>query len=180
MPSFSPIKLAIFLGSLILLYFALGAVALRHFLDDLIFLKPEAGTTTEEHRFTYEEQGNQLLVRQYGNTTNNNCIIFFPGRHGGIARYEEEIFYKLDLSNTSLFALSYPGYEGAKGSSSLQSLPSLIHKTLHKIEQENHCNKTNTVFAARSLGAAIALEVAKDWRPAKLFKTFELLPHWHR
>jgi hypothetical protein len=106
--------------------------------------------------------GNELLIRRYGNTK-NRCVIFFPGQHGGIARYQSDLFPSLVRHGISVFAVSYPGQDGAKGHGRLSELPGLIETGLTRLESV--CDARESVFIGRSLGSMVAVDQAVHWRP---------------
>lgn len=108
-------------------------IVIRYAIDSLVF-----PTTTQQLSagmplfHVTNESGNELLVRHYGTDT-NACVIFFPGRHGEITNYEKYLFSPMAESGLSLFALSYPGQNGALGTSKLDQLTHLVDMALQKI-----------------------------------------------
>ncbi|WP_455204220.1 alpha/beta hydrolase [Kaarinaea lacus] len=109
-----------------------------------------------------DSENNQILVRRYGDIE-EKCVVFFPGQHGGISRYESSIFSKLITSGVTVFALSYPGQEGANGRYKRDAFLHLLEKALATIGV--YCEYEETVFVARSLGSSIALAATQFQTP---------------
>ncbi len=147
------------------IYFSLPSIALRYYLPEIIFKKSNNIASSEDALYKVSASNNEALIRQYGKPNNKQCAIFFPGRHGGILRYEKEIFEKLKRNGITVFSISYPGYEGATGNADFSSIPITINLALKKIEQQTSCIVGDAVYIGRSLGASVALETAKHIRP---------------
>ena len=155
-----------FLSLVIFLYFLSGAIVIRYFIDELVFLKIEESETKETIRLVSRIEGMETLIRGYGNEMDGRCVVFFPGRGGGIPRYEKDLFFKITKLNIPIFALSYPGYEGAKGSSTFLNIIDSTSNAVSLLEKEGLCLTKKSIFVGRSLGASIALGTAARY-PAK-------------
>jgi hypothetical protein len=55
-----------------------------------------------------------IRIRQYGSSQLRHCVIFFPGQHGGISTYERNLFPTIKQLGITVYALSYPGQDGAQ------------------------------------------------------------------
>ncbi|QSX32245.1 alpha/beta hydrolase [Shewanella avicenniae] len=150
------------------IYYLMAAVALHCFLSALIFVKVPVSTTHETQRYQVEHAGASAVIRAYISAHESGCALFFPGQHGGIDGYETPLFTPLNARGISVYAISYPGYEGAKGSASFANVLTLTQSAVAFIEQMSSCRIAESVFIGRSLGAAIALENALVQPPKAL------------
>lgn len=141
-------------------------VGLRYFLDELLFIQTPKIPTSENLEFSVLEGEQEIVVRFYEAKSSTLCAIFFPGRSGGAKRYEEEIFSYLKNSGISVYAISLPGYDGAAGRSTIANVLSLGNKVLQVINNTTPCKMEESVYIGRSLGAAIAAELAVKIPPA--------------
>lgn len=144
-----------FVAIFVALYFGAAAYVLRYELSHLLF--PHVGTT---HASTAEQtldvvgsSGNSLLVRRYGDVK-AGCVVFFPGQHGGIAVYERTLFPSYVAEGLAVFALAYPGQDGAAGHTELNEIQSLTKQAIGALHQS--CAPSKTVLVGRSLGAMLA------------------------
>ncbi|MDO6489250.1 alpha/beta hydrolase [Colwellia sp. 4_MG-2023] len=112
-------------------------------------------TTEELHTLKfYDSFNNELLVREYGQSE-DQCIVFFPGRHGGIKKYEETLFRAFQNNNFKVFSISYSGQDGAIGRvDNIASLIRLITDAMTTISL--NCPPEKTIVYGRSLGATVA------------------------
>lgn len=142
---------------LVFAYLSIGAYLLYtqipHYLFPHIALTSK---TEEEHELKfYGSLKNELIVREYGQSK-EQCMLFFPGRHGGVKKYEKSLFKTFQNNNFKVFALSYPGQDGAKGRvESIASLINLITQALKAIAL--NCHPKKTIIYGRSLGATVAV-----------------------
>jgi hypothetical protein len=87
-------------------YFFIGAYLLHEKMPNLLF--PNITLINKTHEVsTYEfsdSENNGLIIREYGQS-NINCLIFFPGQHGGVERYEQEIFTSFQKNNFKVFSI---------------------------------------------------------------------------
>lgn len=150
------------------LYYLTVAVALKFFLSGLVFLAVSPGETTESRSLVVKHNGAEALIREYKSYGSRRCAIYFPGRHGGIARYEKEIFATAVDQGITVYAISYPGYEGARGIATFESVKATTKLAIERIGKETSCEVSQSVFIGRSLGAAIALENALIFNPKGL------------
>ena len=152
------LRIAVFL---ILAYFAFGALFIRYALP--YFLCPPNSVTqpTQEIRsFSLGSSQMQVIARSYG-VQGKPCLFFFPGQHGGVSRYENELVSSpaFDTFNISMF--SYPSQDGASGSvSSLEKLNDFLVRLALLTESKNSCSKL--YIYGRSLGAMVALSVSSS------------------
>ena len=154
----------IFLILVTLLYFSGISYLLRYEIDRVVLIGSESGAVKSVEKIfaVVEANGNEVLIRKYG-PVENRCVVFFPGRRGGIHKYEKELFSYLLNKGISVYALSYPGQDGAEGKTKLLSLPGAINLSLKRINKT--CSIDNSVFVGRSLGATVASYLAPEWKP---------------
>jgi alpha-beta hydrolase superfamily lysophospholipase len=149
------------------LYLSAAAYVLRFQIDRLLFPHvPATGSSTAQvtHPVT-GRSGNVMLVRGYG-APQLGCLVFFPGQHGGISAYEKSLFPHFVANGIAVFALAYPGQDGAPGRSELAEVQELVQKALSVVGQT--CPLRKTVFVGRSLGAMLAAYAAGLAHPAGL------------
>jgi len=158
-------KIFLIIPIVFILYFGGASIVLKYYLSDVIFKKLPNVETSEIIRYKVNINKDELVIRQYGVSSNTKCVIFFPGQHGGIKRYEKEIFKDIVDKEMTLFAFSYPGFEGASGKSNFTSILDTSILALSRIENKTSCEIRSSVYLGRSLGASVALEVAKLSHP---------------
>ncbi len=104
----------------------------------------------------------EVISRFYGKGY-SPCIVIFPGRHGGVQRYENELIKIFTDHNFNVIYLSYPGQDGAKGRvKNTATLIKLLTLTVQK--STKFCNE-KTFFYGRSLGSMLATIVASETPP---------------
>ena len=155
------------LGAFAAFYFAAAAYVLHFEISRLLFpaVILVGSSSAEETTRIIGQSGNELLVRRYG-TARAGCVLFFPGQHGDSARYERTLFPGYVAEGLAVFALAYPGQDGAAGRTELDELQSLIAKAIGVANQT--CAPGSTVFVGRSLGAMLAAYAADSTQPAGL------------
>ncbi|MFT7559594.1 MAG: hypothetical protein ACI93R_001506 [Flavobacteriales bacterium] len=150
----------------VFLYMLACSIVLRFFLPALVFTDIPDVITHADGRMSFWDDDNELLIRHYDAAdSQGRCVVFFPGQHGGVVRYEQEIFASLLSNNIDVFYLAYPGYEGAAGKPDFDMLDQLTNAAVERIGAEYNCESSNMVYVGRSLGASIALVAAKKYRP---------------
>jgi len=147
------------------LYFLLPALLLRFAIDQLTFTAQTDEATHEDQRYEVKVGGGRsVVVRRYG-SANAACVIFFPGQHGGIGTYERTLFPQIESGGAVVYAVSYPGQDGAAGSSRLRWLSDDVATAIDFIKRGTPCIPTQSVFVGRSLGATVALAEAVRFSP---------------
>ncbi|MEW9572633.1 alpha/beta hydrolase [Rhodanobacter sp. Si-c] len=155
----------IFVAAVVVLYFALPAALLRWSLDRLIFSAQSNGRTHEDQRFDVAvSPGTTVVVRRYGDAR-QACAFFFPGQHGGIGTYERTLFPLIRGAGADVYAISYPGQDGAQGYSHRDLLPAQLAMAISQVSKAVRCDMGRSVFVGRSLGATVALVEASKFRP---------------
>jgi pimeloyl-ACP methyl ester carboxylesterase len=142
---------------LVCAYFSIGAYLLYAQIPRYLFPNIVLTSKTEElHKFEfYDSLKNELLVREYGQSE-DQCIVFFPGRHGGVKKYEENLFKAFKKNNFRVFSISYSGQDGAIGQvGNIASLIKLITDAIRTISL--NCPPEKTIIYGRSLGATVAV-----------------------
>jgi alpha-beta hydrolase superfamily lysophospholipase len=145
-------------------YFATPVLLLRFALDRLVFLQVNGGATHEDRLMDIPvSEDRSVRIRQYGSST--HCVIFFPGQHGDISTYERTLFPSLKKLGVTVYALSYPGQDGAQGRAGRATLIQDVTVAIAAISRETTCQPENAVFVGRSLGANLAIFTAHRVRP---------------
>ena len=151
--------------ALLVLYFLLPALLLRFAIDQLTFAAQTSAATHEDQRYEVKVgSGRSVVVRRYG-SANAACVIFFPGQHGGIGTYERTLFPQIEGAGAVVYAVSYPGQDGAAGSSRLRWLSGDVAVAMDFIGRKTSCIPAQSVFVGRSLGATVALVEAERFSP---------------
>lgn len=162
------LKLCGFMLATLVPYYLAVAVALKFFLSDLVFLAVPPGETRESRFFVVNSPGVTSFVREYQSDKGDKCAIFFSGQHGGIERYEKEVFLPAGDLGVTVYAISYPGYEGATGKATFETVRAATHSAIEYIDNKTLCTVSQSVFIGRSLGAAVAVENALIFKPKGL------------
>lgn len=149
----------------VIIYFGVATFGLKFYLSELVFKKIPDVESTESVQFSIASNNDELLIRLYGEVSNPECVIFFPGLHGGVLKYETEIFKTLTARGFSVYALSYPGVEGANGTSTFDSVKIITLDAVKYIIKSTSCEMNNTIYVGRSLGASVALMTATNMKP---------------
>jgi alpha-beta hydrolase superfamily lysophospholipase len=150
-------------------YFLVPIVLLKFAFDRFLFPAVDGETTHESRRIDVPlDTGRSILVRQYGRTDLRHCAIFFPGSTGRIARYEQTLFPNIEKLGIAVYALSYPGQDGAQGRSRMATLLKDVDSALATVKRETSCQPGSAVFIGRSMGAIVALHAAQRARPKGL------------
>lgn len=151
------------------LYFLVPVLLLQFALDRLMFPQVDSVATHEDRLIDVSlGTGHSVLIRRYGGSELPHCAIFFPGGHGGIATYEQTLFPNIEQLGIAVYALSYPGQDGAQGRSYRATLSQDVDRAITAISRETSCQPGNAVFVGRSLGSAVAIVAAKRIRPKGL------------
>lgn len=155
----------IFAAGAVVLYFAVPAVLLRWSADRLIFSGQSHDRTHEDQRFDIAvSPGATVVVRRYGDA-GRACAFFFPGQHGGIGTYERTLFPLIRSAGADVYAVSYPGQDGALGHARRNRLSGQVAFAVSKVGEANRCDMSRSVFVGRSLGATVALVEASKFKP---------------
>lgn len=150
---------------IISIYFGGALIGLKYFLPEIVFKTIPDVASNETSRTVVSFEDSQALIRQYGNILIPKCIIFFPGQHGGILRYESEIFKQVTEKGITVYSVSYPGFEGAEGKSTFSNIEKASLVAVNFINENTSCKISDAVYVGRSLGASVALIVAERLKP---------------
>jgi pimeloyl-ACP methyl ester carboxylesterase len=146
------------------IYASAPLILLRFALDRVLFPKVDSGATHEDRVLNVRVAPERYVrVRQYG--ASQQCVIFFPGQHGGISAYERNLIPAIEQLGMTLYTLSYPGQDGAQGRSQRATLLQDVAVAITDISRETLCQPNDAVFVGRSLGATVALYTAQGIRP---------------
>jgi acetyl esterase/lipase len=153
-------------------YAIAAACLLRLGLDRLLFppvpLRAASQAPAEAFRVAGHD-GAAMVVRRLDRTASSarqGCVVFFPGHDGGFERYARELFPDLERAGLVVYAVAYPGQDGAPGPARIADVRSLAAAVVARVVAS--CGPTRTVVAGRSLGAMIAAYACADSSPAGL------------
>jgi alpha-beta hydrolase superfamily lysophospholipase len=142
------------------LYVAFIAGILRFGIDRLaIPASASAYVTPDALTRVAGSSGNEVLIRRYGKP-DLGCVVFFPGQHGNAPRYDLRLFRTFTAEGIAVFALSYPGQDGAHGRASLAEVARLSRRAIEPVVAQ--CQPQRTVFDGRSLGAMLAAYASRN------------------
>lgn len=157
--------LRILVAGVVFLYFAVPAALLHWDVDRLVFSAQSDDRTHEDRRFDVAvSPETTVVVRRYGDA-GHACAFFFPGQHGGIGSYERTLFPLIREGGADVYAISYPGQDGAMGRSDIALLPDQVALAVSRVSAAEHCRMERSVFVGRSLGATVALVEASKFKP---------------
>ncbi|WP_213949468.1 alpha/beta hydrolase [Luteibacter sp. dw_328] len=147
-------------------YFLTPVLILVFMLDQWVLSPSRSEATHEQWRHVVTtNQGRGVALRRYSNGLDGKCAIFFPGQHGGMARYERDLLPLIRVDGVALYTISYPGQDGAPGQGSLKHLSEDVERTLRFLADDGLCTMAQSLFVGRSLGASIAVVEAAKLRP---------------
>jgi pimeloyl-ACP methyl ester carboxylesterase len=153
-------------------YAVAAACLLRFDLDRLLFasvpLRPASKAFAEAFRLAGHD-GAAMVVRRFDpaqSSTRLGCVVYFPGHEGGLDRYSRDLFPDLGQAGLVVYAVAYPGQDGAPGPARIDDVQSLAAIAVARVVAT--CGRTRTVVAGRSLGAMIAAYASGDASPAGL------------
>lgn len=150
-------------------YFLAPCVYVCFFIDRNTIKTSEKLKTLEDRTFEIPcPEGRSVLIRRYGSSDSSRCVVFFPGSHGGIPRYEKTWFKDMLEAGMTVYALSYPGQDGAQGSSRLSTVGSDVETALDALDAITSGRLHGAVFVGRSLGATVAVMAASRFHPKAL------------
>ena len=147
--------------------YTLVPVLILRFGFDTFVLNPSGMETTHEdwRHIVLSDEGRGVAIRRYGEAHHGKCVVFLPGQHGGMARYERDLLPQLHVEGYSLYAMSYPGQDGAPGRGSLERLEGDLDRAFAFLASSHLCRADRSVFVGRSLGASLAIFEAWKLRP---------------
>lgn len=148
----------------IFMYFSIGTYVLFTKTPNYIFPNISLLSKTEElsNFKLFDSSQNELLIREYGESE-EKCLIFLSGQHGGIKQYENKLFNIFKKNNFKVFSISYPGQDGAIGQvKNISSLLTLTTSAVNRISLQ--CPPNKTIVYGRSLGATVAIYSIKESR----------------
>jgi pimeloyl-ACP methyl ester carboxylesterase len=160
-------SLLLLLAVFLVLYFGVAIYVLHFQLESSLLPRVALprGTSEQSMHHVSGQSGNVMLVRRYG-VPEVGCVVFFPGQHGGISLYEKNLFPAYVANGFAVFALAYPGQDGAPGRSDLSEVQPLVQQALTIVG--NTCPPAKTIFVGRSLGSMLAAYAAGAIQPAGL------------
>ena len=138
-------------------YAATAACLLRFDLDRLLFpseTAPPASSAIAETFRLAGHDGAVMIVRRLDPpepSVRSGCVVFFPGREGGLDRYARDFFPDLERAGLVVYAVAWPGQDGAPGPARIDDVQSLAAAVVAKVVAA--CGRARTVVAGRSLGA---------------------------
>jgi fermentation-respiration switch protein FrsA (DUF1100 family) len=97
----------------------------------------------------------------------DDTILWFHGNAGNISHRLDNLRLLHDLVGASILIIDYGGYGRSDGEPSEERMYADARAALHSL-RERGISAANTVYFGRSLGSAVALDLAVDEPPAKL------------
>ena len=160
------------LAGLVVVYVAAAVVLLRFDIDGLLFVQSpspaDSGAVTQAIRLQGHD-GAEMIVRRFDRAVTlprQGCVVFFPGQRGGLDRYANTLFPELEHAGLAVYAVAYPGQDGAPGRARIDDVQTLAAAAVAKVVDV--CGRAQTVVLGRSLGAMIAAYAAGTLPPAGL------------
>jgi acetyl esterase/lipase len=149
------------------LYNASAAYVLRFHLDSVLFPRVVGSTGSIGPVIAHltDASGSELILHRYSEPR-TGCAIFFPGQHGELSSYQQTLFRKLADAGVAVFAVDYPGQDGAAGSPNIPKLLDLSRRAVLLVTQQ--CTQRRTVIVGRSLGSMVAVYAAEGVKPAAI------------
>ena len=160
------------LGILIAACFATAACLLRFDLDRLLFARTAPRVSFEASPQAFRVSGHDgaaMIVRRFDRvvtTPRQGCVVFFPGHQGGADRYASDLYPDLEKAGLVVYAIAYPGQDGAPGPARMDDVQALAVAAVSTVVAT--CGRNHTVVAGRSLGAMVAAYAAGAVLPAGL------------
>ncbi len=160
------------LGGCAVAYVAAAVLLLRFDLDGLLFAPGPpptvAGAFTQAFSLPGRD-GAAMIVRRFDRAAaqpRQGCVVYFPGHQGGLDRYANELFPDFRKAGLDVYAIAYPGQDGAPGRARIDDVQALATTAVATVI--GTCGRVHTVVAGRSLGAMIAAYAAGATSPAGL------------
>jgi alpha-beta hydrolase superfamily lysophospholipase len=159
MPSRRPLYVIGFAAlALAVIYYGGAAVLLRLDLDAMLFprVPPPSPVIARDFVEAFRVQsprGDVLLVRRFGGG-DAGCVVYFPGEHGRIERYARELFEDVTRAGLVVYAIAWPGQDGAPGRAHFVDLPPQAARAVAAVIER--CGPQRTVLAGRWLGGLVA------------------------
>ena len=161
-------RLLFTVAAFVSLYFVAGACLLRFALGSLVLprVAPLADMTAPQFVRISGDDGNAMLVRRYGTPT-VGCVVFFPGQHGILSKYKENLFPAFTAQGIAVLAVAYPGQNGAPGT--LHHLHEIIALAAQVVATaQARCPGHRVVVYGRSFGSMVAAYAAARSHPTGL------------
>jgi hypothetical protein len=146
------------IGTLVALYFGGTALLLRFDLDALVLprMRPLAQVVARDldEAFRVEGPNGEALVAWRFGSGPAGCVVYFPDRPGGVEHYARQFYEDATRAGLVVYAMAYPGEDGAPGRAVLADLPSLAGQAAARVAMQ--CGASRTVLAGRAFGALAA------------------------
>lgn len=139
----------------------------------LFFPSAEIEATPQDWGMQYQDvslttaDGKQLHGWYIPHPDSNRVLLFFHGNAGNISHRGESvrIFHRLGLN---VFIIDYRGYGKSQGKPGESGLYKDADAAWHYLTQERNIDKANIIIFGRSLGGAVATNLATEVQPAAL------------
>ena len=165
-------NLAVALACAIVVYVVAAVLFLRLDLDGLLFAHSPPPTVSGAFTQAFSlpgRDGAAMIVRRFDRAAaqpRQGCVVYFPGRQGGLDRYASELFPDFEKAGLVVYAVAWPGQDGAPGRARIDDVQALAAAAVARVV--DLCGRVHTVVAGRSLGAMIAAYAAGALPPAGL------------
>ena len=164
--------MAVALAGSAVAYVAAAAILLRFELDGLLFAQGPPPTVSRAFTQAFRLPGHDgaaMIVRRFDRGAaqpRHGCVVYFPGHQGGLDRYANELFPDFENAGLDVYAVAYPGQDGAPGRARIDDVQALAATAVAMVI--GTCGRAHTVVVGRSLGAMIAAYAAGAMSPAGL------------
>ena len=133
--------------------------------SDLILTPDNVRLTYEDVRFEAAD-GTELHGWYIPGKDKNRAVLFFHGNAGNISHRVDNLL-KLNRLGLSVFIFDYRGYGRSQGVPTEQGLYNDARGALKWLENRGQ-NTANIIYFGRSIGAAVALQLALEKKPSGL------------
>lgn len=157
-----------------LFFYFLICLLLYYYQTRLIFVPSKnVLTTPKEHGIDYNEQyilsknGNKVYFWEILTQNPKYTVVFFHGNAGNVSSRIETIYHFKEL-DIHAFMLDYQGYGLSEGTPTEKNIYSDSIQLIKTIIEQKNINPDNMIYWGRSLGGAVAAELALHYPPKAL------------
>ncbi len=154
------------LAGILILYFAIGAIYLAFFMEAGVLRPGDSHPGAEQARLIVAaDPDREIIVRRFGPRESLKLAVFFPGRLGELKKYERSFLPSAQILGVTVYAISYPGQDGSRGSTRLTTMEPAIIACIAEIERDCGRPRGAMVYVGHSIGATMAIFAAQNGAP---------------